>query len=187
MSVVVAYIKDDIVYFGCDNRMSMSDDYQEISFKKGYKLQRYRDYVIGFVGATPLNIKAYDLVKKFKCRELTKEYLIKNFYKEIMKVNKEYKSKNIQERGASNLNSAFMIAKGNRLYLINSEGVTRIKHYASMGSGYNFVLPYLYNMDETNINKMMKEGMEACAAMHSKVGGPYHFINTKDLKLETEE
>ena len=74
-----------------------------------------------------------------------------------------------------------------KLFLVDSNGVTRVKKFVSIGSGYLFVLPYLYNIDENNIKKTMLDAMRTCASKHSKVGGPYHFVNTKDLILETEE
>ena len=187
MSVVLAYIKDSVVYFGCDNRTNYGNDFESISFKEGYKLRHHKDYVMGFVGKPPLDIKAFALVKKFKTKELTKAYLIRNFYKEIMKINNELEVSDLLPRGSANLSSSFMIGQKDKLFLIDSNGVTRINNYAAMGSGYLFVLPYLYNMNEQNINKTMLEAMKTCASKHSKVGGPYHFINTKDLTLQTEE
>ena len=144
MSVVLAYVKDDVVYFGCDNRTNIGNDFENISFKEGYKLHKYKDYVMGFVGQPPLDIKAFALIKKFKAKELTKEYLVKHFFKELMKINDELGE--ASSRGSTNLTSAFMIARGNCLFLIGSRGVTRIKHYAAIGSGMRFVLPYLYNI-----------------------------------------
>ena len=187
MSVVLAYVKDDVIYFGCDNRINIGTEYESIPFSKGFKLQKYKDYVLGFVGKPPLDIKALGLIKKFNVNELTKEYLVKNFFKELISIAKGYSHIDESSNGNVSFNSSLFVAKGNRLFLINSNGVTRIKTYSAIGSGTRFVLPYLYNMDENNIKQTMLDAMKYCTSKHGKVGGPYHFINTKDLVLETEE
>ena len=185
MSVVMAYIKDGVIYYGCDTRTNYGNDYEEIKYKEGFKLKRYKDIIVGHVGTPPLDIKCFNLMKKFNGDDL-RGYLIKEVYPKLLEEADKCGTLE-QSSGKTFFGSCFFISKGDKLYLLDSDGVMRITKFVAIGSGFRYVYPFLYNMDEDNINKTLLEAMRTCASTHGKVGGPFQFIDTKNFRMKTEE
>ena len=81
------------------------------------------------------------------------------------------------------MNASFFIAYKDKLYdLKPGFTVVRITEYASIGAGRDFALANLCN-EQLSLEDRMLSALRLSAKMCSTVGGPFVFIDTKNLEF----
>lgn len=184
MSVVVAIKENDTIYFGADTLMTRGDTkLSEVNNEEKYKITRFSNGVVichtGGVATTQKLVFHEEWFDKVSEKGLDKEFILNEIVPKLRKELEEYKL--LDEDGC--MNASFFIAYKDKLYdLKPGFTVVRITEYASIGAGRDFALANLCN-EQLSLEDRMLSALRLSAKMCSTVGGPFVFIDTKNLEF----
>lgn len=188
MSVVVAIKENDTIYFGADTLMTRGDTkISEVNNEEKYKLTKFSNGVIlahtGGVATTQKLVFHEEWFDKVPEKGLDKEFILNDIVPKLKKELEEYKL--LEEDGS--MDATFFIAYKDKLYDLKT-GFTsvRITEHASIGAGKDFALSSL-SKENPPLEDRMLSALKTSAKMCSSVGGPFVFIDTKNLEFTIKD
>lgn len=181
MTCVVGYVDHlGIMHMAADSFAADSNySVTKISTKKIFKKN---NMLIGFCGSfrAPQIIEYSSSFPKQKPNQSDMEYLVNHV---VTSIKEEFKSKSYAV--AADEDFGLLVALNGNLYEIesNMQVIAHEKHYASIGSGFEYATGYLYALENkrrgrkpTNIKDILVNSIKCAEEFVSNVGGRIDYL-----------
>ena len=188
MSILLARVKDGVVYLATDTRIVANDDKWNELCESNYKIQRLENgMLVGVEGERTCRQAIFSLMDNFKLdknEELSAEHILKNIAVPLFFELKdmgvlEYEDKD--EETYPYMKGSVILAHKDKLFEIcSSFMVLRYEDYQAVGRASDFVQYAIGNQTGTEeVHEEFKRLLDCAAKYSHLVGAPYLFIDTK--------
>lgn len=190
MSLVIAEIKDGVVYMGADTLKSYKDDVYSNRCESKHKIKKMPFGVligtVGLVSVTDVFCAHKEWFADLEHEKLTKEFLVTKI---IPKLYCELKERGeLKEEAPAGINNSFLVAQGDRLFAIRSNFfVQTVPTSDAIGCGE--AAAFAVNALDKNapVRDRMLRALRLASDCSDAVGAPYIFIDTKSQEYEIVE
>ena len=190
MSLVIAEIKDGVVYMGADTQVSSGETKRNFTAEPNLKINRMPGGVLlGEVGA----VRVSNILINFKewFAPLEKEPLTKKFLvtKLLPKFYNELKKRELLRREhISGFEGSFLLAQADKLFLINGNfTVSQVPHFDTIGAGNDAAYATYQLMKDAPVREKMLTSLRLASEYDLSISAPYVFCDTKSLTIELVE
>jgi ATP-dependent protease HslVU (ClpYQ) peptidase subunit len=189
LSVVIAYKKDGVIYFGADTQVSFGDYKLTIGPSEPQKIICMpNDIIMGFTGKVDLMsilIKMHSYFDPFATEELTKDsilnHIINPFTKKLIQ-----EKRIVMTSGTHDFEISMLIGKKDALFHIDSDGqVTKLSKFGSIGSG-SLPSHTLLKHEKGHPQDIIRKALEISSHYDQYVSKPFIYINTKTHTVERD-
>ena len=190
MSLVIAEIKDGVVYMGADKQSSGEVYKENFSLESNLKIIKMpHGIVIGCVGtkdvARVLTCHK-DWFEELNDKPLSKEFLTTKigpkFYNELKEMDW------LKESAPAEHACRFLIAQKDKLFIMKSNfTVNIVPRFCTIGCG-EYAAEVIEAIDaDTSVRKKILKALRLADKFDPSVGAPYVFIDTENLDFEFVE
>jgi len=183
--------ENDCVYMGGDSCASTSYLEQTLFQRKVFKSIDTSNAIMGFSGSVrDLNLLTYaeNLIDKRDEPNIDHKYLVTKFIPNITQLFSNGHT-NILDKGVNEIESYFMFAYKNKLYLIESNyAVLSVDlDYQAIGCGVSVALGSLFSTEGTVLAPVERihKALQSSSKFNRGVSPPFYIINTKDDNVIT--
>lgn len=190
MSLVIAEVKDGVVYMGADTQASGDVFKENFSLESNLKIIKMpHGIVIGCVGtkdvARVLTCHK-DWFEELNDKPLSKEFLttkiVPKFYNELKELDW------LKENAPAEHACRFLIAQKDKLFILKDNfTVNIVPRFCAIGCGEYAAEVVNADTADMSVNEKMLNALRLADRFDNAVGAPYVFIDTKNLKFEFVE
>ena len=190
MSLVIAEIKDGVVYMGADTQVSSGETKRNLTTEPNLKITRMpHGILLGKVGAVRVSnilINFKEWFEPLEHQPLTKEFLVTKimpkFYNELKK------RELLSREHIAGFEGSFLIAQKDKLFLINGNfTVNEVPRFDAIGAGNDAAYTTYQLLPNASVREKMLTSLRLASEYDTSISAPYAFCDTKSLEIELVE
>ena len=190
MSLIIAEVKDGVVYMGADTRISWGDVQYCLTAESNLKIIKMPQGIllgtVGMVAVSQILNCHKDWFEEEAAQNLTKEYLVTQI---VPKLYRELRKRGqLSKKEPAELECSCFLAQQDRLFRISHDfSVSVVPAFDAIGAGQNAAFAINELNSECSLKEKFLKGLRLAASCDNSIAAPFVFIDTKNLKFEIVE